>query len=1290
MDLRPRWSLHYQITLLAVVITAVAVYVVGWQAEDRGKSTLLAHEMVDLGDDTNLRATEIQYETLNIGRALRDASTLFATDLGDEGPLPEKASGPWLALKVHDPAFAAAWQKRVVPLVRPRNANTDPPGTHFDGRAIDRLIVYDWDGKAVGGAKVDGGIVGQFGLLEPGYGGEPLAALVKHMGRAGGMRADAVADSSGFILESEGGKPVCRLYLVRRLFRRSKSGEVNSNLPGGVVVIAVNATRYFDEIAFRSPRHVFFLLDSEGTYLYHPDPAVVGQSAARELPGVGTDPLATFPRAVWGLETLSTVQEQLAITRGDQVAGTDSKGVPIAGLDYYHAKKKMPNFSREQMREGDEKRREFNTALAAFARTPEDQGGPGPGLRYSEVTAFSGRLEISHPTERGIKRTQKKIDELLVGWPAPKPDDFDWILTRWPFNAPGTDWYPELHCDKFVAQLTLLPLGLSTPLTEPLPDDPQKKPRLLPRSATGYAGPPGHARLVAAASVVEIEQDAVVVVVPERRLTAMLVCVTAAGLAFGLSLYISRPLHRISDAAHALAAGAKHIAESEVDPNKSGERFAVDLPSAGPREVLGVADAFREMVRQLERMTARLRRRTAEMQSVLRTAVDGVLLFNDRGEIETANTAAEAMFGYGPGELTGSRIQRLMQLPEGSAMNFEQTPRTETATDGRGSLGELIRLAGIELMARRKDGTDFWAEAGFNEVPLGDRVIYTGIIRDITERKKTEDEIRSMNTILDRRVKERTALLEESAGRLEIALEQAKAAALAKDTFVANMSHELRQPLNTVIGYAELLREEAEDEGNDGVIKHLDKILTAARHLLGLINDILDLAKIADEKLELNAREFELKRLVADLHTLADPLSKKNGNTLVFPEGIDLGKMIGDELRIRQMLLNLLSNACKFTEKGTITLSITREPGPAEWVRFSIKDTGRGMTTEQAARLFQRFYQVDDTTRRQQGGTGLGLAITRSLCDLMGGEVTVTSEPDVGSEFVVRLPAKPVGAAVKEPRKELTSASSSPLVPSPPIPSHKLMQGKIVLVIDDDSSARELMKRFLEKDGLSVFTAATGEEGLQLAKAHHPDLITLDVMMPGVDGWATLAALKTDSTTYSIPVVMVTMIDDRGRGFALGATDYLTKPVDWQKLAATLRAYIPHPPDGPVLVVDDDPEQVELLTRLMTREGWDVVAAANGQEGLDRVAERKPALILLDLMMPVLDGFGFLDELHKRYPDLAVPVIVVTAKDLSADDIKRLNGGVAHVVQKGTPQSLDEIIRRVHPGSTDGKETARA
>jgi CheY-like chemotaxis protein len=352
------------------------------------------------------------------------------------------------------------------------------------------------------------------------------------------------------------------------------------------------------------------------------------------------------------------------------------------------------------------------------------------------------------------------------------------------------------------------------------------------------------------------------------------------------------------------------------------------------------------------------------------------------------------------------------------------------------------------------------------------------------------------------------------------------------------------------------------------------------------------------------------------------------------------------------VLLNLVENACKFTHNGRVVVQVRRDAAAGRVV-FAVSDTGPGISPDQVANLFARYARGAD---RQPEGHGVGLLVAKKFVESLGGTIEAASTLGAGTIFTVRLPTGD-GAAGDPPRT--------------------------VLVIDDDASTRDLMRRFLEKDGFAVHAAASGEEGLRLAKAHRPGLITLDVMMPGVDGWATLAALKTDATTCDIPVVMVTMVDDSGRGFALGATDYVTKPVDWQRLGATLRRYTPDPAAGPVLVVDDDPDQVALLSRLLAKEGREVATAANGQEALARAAERRPSLILLDLMMPVMDGFDFLDALHRQDIRPPIPVVVITAKDLTADESRRLSGGAAQVVRKGTPTSLEDAIRRVRaPGSS--------
>ena len=334
-----------------------------------------------------------------------------------------------------------------------------------------------------------------------------------------------------------------------------------------------------------------------------------------------------------------------------------------------------------------------------------------------------------------------------------------------------------------------------------------------------------------------------------------------------------------------------------------------------------------------------------------------------------------------------------------------------------------------------------------------------------------------------------------------------------------------------------------------------------------------------------------------------------------------------------------------------MTVAVTREPATADGgdsIVFAVRDTGIGMTPEQMARLFEEFAQADATTTRRFGGTGLGLALSRRLCRMMGGDITVASEPGRGSTFTIRLPAE-----VREPAREAPA----------PTARESLRPGSThVLVIDDDGAVRDLMARFLGKEGFGVATAAGGEEGLRLARELQPDVITLDVLMPGMDGWSVLAALKADTALADIPVVMLTMLDDRNLGYALGAADYLTKPIDRERLVAVLGR---HRRDLPVLVVDDDPDFRELARRLLEREGYTVIEADNGRAALARLRDATPGVILLDLMMPEMDGFDVVAAIQGNAAWRPIPIVVITAKDLSPEDHERLNGYVARVLQKG-------------------------
>jgi signal transduction histidine kinase/DNA-binding response OmpR family regulator len=510
--------------------------------------------------------------------------------------------------------------------------------------------------------------------------------------------------------------------------------------------------------------------------------------------------------------------------------------------------------------------------------------------------------------------------------------------------------------------------------------------------------------------------------------------------------------------------------------------------------------------------------------------------------------------------------------------------------------------------------------------------------------------------------------LEEQNSELEIARKHADEANKAKSQFLANMSHELRTPLNAIIGYSEMMKEEAEEDGMEEIVPDLNRINHAGEHLLTLINAVLDLSKIEAGKMEVYCEEFSIKELADEVANTIRPVIENNHNQLEINIADDVNEMNSDLIKVKQILFNLISNASKFTENGKISLSVSKSNMPGKnGYNFSVKDTGIGMTEQQVSKLFSPFIQADVSTTRKYGGTGLGLTICKQFCELLGGKIEVKSEVNVGTEFIVRLPE--VFKATDEPvepgtglAKKIRFAEKSKQQTGDADRRKHLSK---ILVIDDDPAMRNLLRRQLEKEGFEIIEASDGQQGLAMAHEFHPDVITLDVMMPGMDGWSVLKAIKSDDELNHIAVIILSVISDKNIGFTLGAAEYLTKPVDWDALSDAIKKIIRKSSQPARIMVIEDEEPVrDMVSSMLKKEAWHVIEADNGQVALDKLEEDLPDLIILDLMMPVMDGFEFLQKIKQddRYNN--IPIIILTADDINNDEKRYLEDSVTSIIQK--------------------------
>jgi signal transduction histidine kinase/DNA-binding response OmpR family regulator len=748
---------------------------------------------------------------------------------------------------------------------------------------------------------------------------------------------------------------------------------------------------------------------------------------------------------------------------------------------------------------------------------------------------------------------------------------------------------------------------------------------------------------------------------------------------------VTEPLNAAVDLAQRIAAGQFAVAADHLPKRDLGNLLASlrMMSEKLRRSQLEIEEDQRRLEQRVAERTSEVEARTRELMR----SVAELQALNEVGQALSSSLDLETVLAT-----VIARAVRLADADSGTLYQFDEAdgvfdPRANfgvsddmisTLRGSRIGLGDgpvgmcavnraPVQVTDTEYFQQRV--SSLWEHDGIRAVVAVPLLRDEHVTGALVIRRKVSGEfapsiVKLLQTLASQSVMaiENARLFKESQAKSEQLAEASK----LKSQFLANMSHELRTPLNAIIGLTEMLHEDARDLKRAEELEPLERVLRAAHHLLELINDILDLSKIEAGRMDMHVEAFAIAPLVDDVISTISPVATKNGNQIIVRCPPDIGEMHADQTRIRQALLNLVSNANKFTEHGSVTVDVARVTGKgSEEITMAVRDTGIGMSSEQIGRLFQEFVQADPSTTRKYGGTGLGLAISRRFCQMMGGEITVESQLGKGSTFTIRLPAR------------IEAVQPAPLMRRvrPERRSTKPVKGSLILVVDDDQTVCEVMARYLEREGFVVRTATGGREGLQLARELHPAAITLDINMPDLDGWTVLAALKGDPQLADIPVVLVTIEDNRSRGYSLGATEYMTKPIDRERLVRLLQG-ISSPIARKVLLVDDDEIMRESVRRVLEQEKWQVEGASNGRFALQHLTESCPDVIVLDLLMPEMDGFEFLVEMRQRPEWRDIPVLVLTAKDLSAEDHKRLNGYVEQVMRKSASE-LSELLREL-------------
>ena len=672
---------------------------------------------------------------------------------------------------------------------------------------------------------------------------------------------------------------------------------------------------------------------------------------------------------------------------------------------------------------------------------------------------------------------------------------------------------------------------------------------------------------------------------------------------------------------------------------------------ASQDEVGLLYDAFNQMLTRIQQHGEARKQSEERLTSFFQATHEGVL-FHDNGKILDVNPGMMAILGYKTDDVVGHNVLEFIAPECRDEVQEKMQSGIETAyeTEAMAQNGNIVP---VEVRART--------------VQFEERSVRVVSVQDITERKQAAQALQDAYDKLEEKVVERTRELATANSHLQQEVEERKRAELiatnanrAKSTFLANMSHELRTPLNSIIGFTGIIKDGMAGDVNEEQAKQLEMVYGSARHLLALINDILDLSKVEAGKVETFMEDFELEPLLQEVQSLMQLQADNKGLDLQLTGSVS-EIMRTDRGKLRQVLLNLLSNAIKFTERGSVTL-VCQQQG--QDVIFEVIDTGIGIDKENLIRIFGAFEQIDERTEREYEGTGLGLAISRQFIELLGGEVSVLSTPGEGSIFRIVL-----HDVLRKTPVALSAATESKLTEA----AEGVNKGKI-LVVDDDKKTRELLSFYLQDQGYVVIEASSGEEAVALAHSQHPLAITLDIMMPGQDGWATLGELKEAPVTRNIPVIIISILDEKNLGLSLGAVDYLTKPVDKTRLLNCVAELAGQVKD--VLVVEDSEKDALLMRSMLEPEGYRVRLAGDGEQGLMVIKEQQPDLLLLDLMMPGMSGFEVIRHLKTSPATAQLPVIIVSAKSLTEAEADYLRENTEGLLIKGQ-YNREEMLHEV-------------